>query len=242
MESKLRLTWLLVFAIPGSLFGCGSDAGPASKGDPISVDTESVAAANLGAAAASRSTATGQALRPGSRTFPPTSQVKALERMPNGLIRVTRGTEIGYLRAVCDRTDSKQPHCTSYVGTNADGVIVPADAPGSSCSGGTGVCLGAPDLATAYAIPTSATAGETIAIIGFADSPNFESDLATYRSTYGLPACTSASGCFKKVNQNGTSSPLAGTGGSWESEQTLDMQMASAGCPSCNIIDRKSVV
>ena len=41
--------------------------------------------------------------------------------------------------------------------------------------------------------------GQTVAIVDAYDDPNAESDLATYRSQYGLPACTTANGCFKKV-------------------------------------------
>jgi len=40
------------------------------------------------------------------------------------------------------------------------------------------------------------------------DDPNAEADLAQYRSTFGLPACTTANGCFQKLNENGNASPL----------------------------------
>ena len=35
--------------------------------------------------------------------------------------------------------------------------------------------------------------------------PTAESDLAVYRPQYGLPACTSADGCFRKTDQRGGS-------------------------------------
>src|SRR6185312_15425404 len=77
--------------------------------------------------------------------------------------------------------------------------------------------------------------GQTVAIVDAQDDPNAESDLATYRSTYGLPACTTANGCFKKINQNGgTSYPTADTG--WAGEISLDVDMVSAVCPSCHIL------
>ncbi len=61
------------------------------------------------------------------------------------------------------------------------------------------------------------------------------SDLATYRSTYGLPACTTANGCFRKVGQNGgTSYPAADAG--WAAEISLDLDMVSAICPHCHIL------
>jgi subtilase family serine protease len=57
-----------------------------------------------------------------------------------------------------------------------------------------------------------------------------------YRSQFGLPACTTANGCFKKYNQNGVqgSYPREDTG--WAQETALDLDMASAMCPNCHII------
>jgi subtilase family serine protease len=56
-----------------------------------------------------------------------------------------------------------------------------------------------------------------------------------YRTQFGLPACTTANGCFRKVNQNGgTSYPRADRG--WAQEISLDLDMASAICPNCKIL------
>jgi subtilase family serine protease len=67
------------------------------------------------------------------------------------------------------------------------------------------------------------------------DDPNAESDLAVYRSHYGLHACTTANGCFRKVNQTGgTSYPAGDTG--WSQEISLDLDMVSAICPNCHIL------
>ncbi|MFF0750619.1 putative Ig domain-containing protein [Streptomyces sp. NPDC004267] len=94
---------------------------------------------------------------------------------------------------------------------------------------------GPTDLQSAYALPASAGAGATVAIIDAYDDPSAESDLATYRSQYGLPACTTANGCFKKVDQNGgTNYPTADSG--WAGEISLDVDMVSAVCPSCHIL------
>src|SRR5215470_2259518 len=49
-------------------------------------------------------------------------------------------------------------------------------------------------LRSAYKITGSGAATTTIAIIGAFGYPTAESDLASYRSQFGLPACTSASG------------------------------------------------
>jgi hypothetical protein len=70
-------------------------------------------------------------------------------------------------------------------------------------------CVHGADRDSAYNLPTTAAAGQTIAIVDAFDDPDAESDLATYRATYGLPACTSANGCFRKVNENGASRSAA---------------------------------
>ncbi|MER5636805.1 putative Ig domain-containing protein [Kitasatospora sp. NPDC002227] len=93
---------------------------------------------------------------------------------------------------------------------------------------------GPSDLTSAYKLPAGGS-GQTVAIVDSNDDPNAESDLATYRSTYGLPACTTANGCFKKVDQRGgTSYPSADSG--WAGEISLDVDMVSAVCPSCHIL------
>src|ERR1700691_1266417 len=55
--------------------------------------------------------------------------------------------------------------------------------------------FGPSDLQSAYNLPSRGGSGLTVALIDAYDDPTAESDLATYRSTFGLPACTSASGC-----------------------------------------------
>ena len=93
---------------------------------------------------------------------------------------------------------------------------------------------GPADLKAAYAIPAG-TGTPTIAIIDAYGYGNAEADLAVYRSQYGLPACTTANGCFKKVDQNGgTNYPRENNG--WAQESALDVDMASAACPNCKIV------
>lgn len=92
------------------------------------------------------------------------------------------------------------------------------------------------DLQSAYALPSStAGAGQTIAIVDAYDDPKAESDLGVYRSQFGLPPCTTANGCFKKVNQSGGSTPPHANG-SWAQEISLDLDMVSAVCPNCHIL------
>src|SRR5262249_57766815 len=66
--------------------------------------------------------------------------------------------------------------------------------------------------------------------------PNAEADLAVYRATFGLSPCTTANGCFRKVNQQGHSGPLPPPNSGWAGEINLDLDMVSAICPNCNIL------
>lgn len=89
----------------------------------------------------------------------------------------------------------------------------------------------------AYSFSTSATAGtgQTIAIVDAYDDPTAESDLAVFSNQYGLPACTTANGCFTKVNQTGgTKLPRTDTG--WALEISLDVQWAHAIAPGAKIL------
>jgi subtilase family serine protease len=92
------------------------------------------------------------------------------------------------------------------------------------------------DLAAAYKLDTTMGTGQTIAIVDAFDDPNAEADLGVYRSTFALPACTTANGCFKKVNQDGAASPLPAGDTHWGQEISLDLDMASAICPDCHIL------
>jgi subtilase family serine protease len=92
------------------------------------------------------------------------------------------------------------------------------------------------NLKSAYKLPAAGGAGLTVAIVDAFDDPKAESDLATYRSTFGLPACTTANGCFRKVNQNGAASPLPAGNTGWAEEISLDVDMVSAICPQCHIL------
>jgi hypothetical protein len=96
---------------------------------------------------------------------------------------------------------------------------------------------GPSDLQSAYDLPSaSAGSGATVAIVDAGDDPTAESDLATYRSQYGLPACTTANGCLEKVNQEGQQGNYPPSSSDWPVEESLDIDMVSAICPNCNIL------
>ncbi|HEY7993586.1 MAG TPA: S53 family peptidase [Candidatus Eremiobacteraceae bacterium] len=93
------------------------------------------------------------------------------------------------------------------------------------------------DLQTAYSLPSSTGgSGETVGIVDAFDDPTAESDLATYRSAFGLSACTTANGCFRKVNESGVQGNYPANNTGWAQEISLDLDMASAICPNCHIL------
>jgi hypothetical protein len=95
---------------------------------------------------------------------------------------------------------------------------------------------GPADLASAYRLPAGAGAGTTVAIVDAYDDPNAEADLAAYRAANGLPPCTTANGCFRKVNEHGEAGPLPMPDPGWGLEISLDLDAVSATCPSCKIL------
>ncbi|MGZ4167464.1 MAG: S53 family peptidase [Solirubrobacteraceae bacterium] len=96
--------------------------------------------------------------------------------------------------------------------------------------------LGPSQIQSAYKLSGLNAAGRTVAIVDAYDDPSAASDLNTYRQAYGLPACTTSNGCFKKVNQNGATSPLPAGDYGWAEEESLDLDAVSAACPTCHIL------
>ena len=142
---------------------------------------------------------------------------------------------LGYIRPSCTAASDGQARCFAYVLTAAGRAALTA---GERTIDATSVSgYGPSQLQSAYNLGPyiAGGAGRTVAIVDAYDDPNAESDLATYRSHFGLPPCTTANGCFKKVNETGgTSYPAGNTG--WAEEISLDVDMVSANCPNCHIL------
>ncbi len=121
--------------------------------------------------------------------------------------------------------------CAATAGAAACHAYLRTDlAPAATPSG-----FGPADLRSAYKLTTSGSASQTVAIVDAFDAATAEADLAAYRTQFGLPACTTANGCFRKVDQNGgTNYPRKNAG--WAQEISLDLDMVSAICPNCHIL------
>jgi subtilase family serine protease len=90
---------------------------------------------------------------------------------------------------------------------------------------------GPSDLQAAYNLPSSSKgSGQIVAIVNYYDNPNVASDLAEYRSYFGLPPAN-----FYKYNQKGEQGNYPPPNVGAAAEIDLDVQMVSAVCPNCTI-------
>jgi subtilase family serine protease len=125
----------------------------------------------------------------------------------------------------------------AVVGTARCHANVVTDRNGNPAASSSPTGLSPQTIKSAYNFPTSSTAGsgKTVAIVDAYDDPTAESDLAVFSSQFGLPTCTTANGCFTKVNQTGgTSYPRKDAG--WALEISLDVQWAHAIAPGAKIL------
>lgn len=88
---------------------------------------------------------------------------------------------------------------------------------------------------TAYGTSKLANQGEgqIIAIVDAYDNPTIEADLGVFSTQYGLPACTTANGCFTKIYASGVK---PGVDPGWALEIALDIQWAHAVAPKAKIL------
>jgi len=76
-------------------------------------------------------------------------------------------------------------------------------------------------------------AKQVIGIVDAYDDPKAEADLGKFSEPFGLPACTTANGCFRKIFSNGRQ-PAANA--NWSVEISLDVQWAHAIAPQATIV------
>jgi len=130
--------------------------------------------------------------------------------------------------AVCSRARADHAYCHALVLANQQGTPMAAAAP-------TGLSPSTIDAVYGFPGGTTAGSGKTIGIVDAYNDPTAESDLATFSSQFGLPACTTANGCFSKVNETGGSS-YPSTNSGWALEISLDIEWAHAVAPGAKIL------
>jgi subtilase family serine protease len=130
--------------------------------------------------------------------------------------------------AVCPQVVGLFARCHAHIVTDAKGQPLVH-------SRGTVSGYGPSDLRDAYKITATGSSSTIVAIVDAFGYPNAETDLGIYRAQFGLPPCTTANGCFKKLNQKGKEKNYPGPNTGWAQESALDMDMVSAMCPNCTI-------
>ncbi len=79
--------------------------------------------------------------------------------------------------------------------------------------------------------------GQTIAIVDAYNDPYIVADANAFSAEFGLPQFGTAGGpTLSVVNQDGGSSELPSDGGSWTSEESLDVEWAHVIAPDANIV------
>ena len=143
---------------------------------------------------------------------------------------ITAGASAGtQIRPVCAASAPGEASCFT--------VIDNADQTNARSGGSLPLGLGAKDLEFAYKLQVKdGGIGQTVAAVDAYDDPTAAKDLAVYRKTYGLPPCTTASGCFRKVNQKGQAGHYPPYDRGWSIEMSLDLDMVSSACPLCHIV------
>jgi subtilase family serine protease len=127
----------------------------------------------------------------------------------------------GPAERVCGSVGKGFARCQAWLRTDIRGGVAPNTPAGYAPS----------DLQTAYGLTSDSQSnggGRTVALVDAYDNPNAASDLAVYRSQFGLSAC--ADGCF--TQQKFTTQTNAG----WAGEESVDVDMVSAICPNCKIL------
>jgi hypothetical protein len=142
----------------------------------------------------------------------------------------------------CPAATTTEAGCAMTISTPSGTSAAIAARAAAGSAGQTAASTTTPDgltpanLQQAYDLPSATSgSGHTVALVTPYDDPDAASDLASYRSEYGLSPCTAADGCFKQVSETGTSA-LPGTSGTWDASEAASVDVISAICPNCHIL------
>jgi subtilase family serine protease len=144
-------------------------------------------------------------------------------------------SSLTWTRACAAATAARHAACLALIAEVGNLSKVPAHFNPLAVAPGGSAPYDPAELHTAYKLKNDASGTPTVAIVDAYSNPDLASNLATYRSQWGLPACTTSSGCLKIVNETGGTSLPAGDSG-WGLEESLDVDMVSAICENCHIL------
>lgn len=142
-------------------------------------------------------------------------------------VRVERSGDT-YYKSACAPVVGTAMRCHAKVVTDRAGHLIEGRLP--PISG-----YAPADLRDAYKISATGSSSTIVAIVDAFGYDNAEADLAVYRAQWGLPACTTDNGCFKKLNEKGEQGNYPAQDIGWAEESALDLDMASAMCPNCTL-------
>jgi MYXO-CTERM domain-containing protein len=157
----------------------------------------------------------------------------AIGRMERPIAQVRQAVapdlSVVYYKDACTTAQPDEKRCLAKVVTDQNGDEIVNAVPTMG--------LFPADLRAAYGTPATGGNGRLVAIIGGFHYANAEADMNVYRQQFGIPACTTANGCFKVVNSDGLPpDPMAPADPGWTTEAAVDLDMVSAMCPDCKIL------
>lgn len=178
-----------------------------------------------------------------SASVAPSAATPSAASASGGSRVITSPTVISALRAqVRAGTFAKShgvysPCAAAHLGCRA---LVVTGAPGSDLAirSSEPIGLTPAELSKAFSLGGAPSPSSMVTIIGQGRYPTLASDLAVYRKTFGLNACTVANRCLTLASYAGGPPVNVGAPGFEESaayETSLDVDMVSAACPSCRI-------
>src|SRR4051794_27927610 len=139
-------------------------------------------------------------------------------------VPVASAAPTAHTKPAVSRHTSERTCATAARGFAACLARVVTDRSGKPAAAATPSGLAPADIRAAYALGSASSGGKTVAIVDAYDDPTAEADLGVYRAQFGLSACTTGNGCFRKVNQSG-GSKLPRVNSGWATEISLDLDM-----------------
>ncbi len=199
--------------------GAGRRAGVLAAAAGLTVGALTVGALTVGALAAVPASASSHAAASGPSAAPRFARAHHEAHLPSGYAQV------------CPQPSSPGVMQCSIVVHSAASPAAKASRPASGT-------LSPGQLRSAYGLSSAANASskDTIAVVDAYNDWHAASDLAKYRSYYGIPACATSSKCLRVVNQKGTTASFPKGNSGWAEEESLDLDMVSAICPHCRIL------